>query len=581
MRLIFFYLIQYLYISICTAASIKANLPVIEVIGNKFFNSETHEQFFLKGIAYQPSRSLDMLMDADETFETKYIDPLADPDICLRDIPYLKKLNINTIRVYSIDPTKSHETCMQALANEGIYVLLDLAEPDVSIARDNPTWDVTIWKRYRDVIDAMSQYTNILGYFAGNEVTNDTSNTDASPFVKAAIRDTKMYIKKNSYREIPVGYSTNDDVDTRDNLAKYFVCKNEDKSADSSMMVADFYGINMYEWCGYSSYGTSGYKDRTEEFRDYPVPIFFSEFGCNLVRPRPFTEVSALFGSKMSNVWSGGLAYMYFEEENQYGVVEVSKKNSKIVKELPDFNYLETQYKNANPSGVTKEEYLNSASYKNLINNIECPKNSLNNEFFEEELELAWEATTNNLPSTPNTEECACLSSYLPCKALIGESLVNTFNVENHFKYLCGQVNCQEIIADGKAGVYGIYSSCSTEQKLSFLLSKLYYNNLHEGTMRKSDKICPVQDKGFFYNKKYDTFNNGNIDNVCSRENIMSIEKALKSDYTRANNNKVSDPLKGGNKKDTQRGTEMNEGSKYSTKVGMLAIFFFLATSLL
>ncbi|SSD62210.1 related to 1,3-beta-glucanosyltransferase GAS2 [Saccharomycodes ludwigii] len=305
-------------------------LPVIEIVGSKFFNTETGEQFFLKGIAYQPSRTIPELKELEKqkkilkesnnghttvANEVKYIDPLASPALCLRDLPYLKKLGVNSIRVYSVDPTKNHDICMEAYARSGIYVLLDLSEPDNSIVRENPTWNTRTFQRYKDVVDAMSKYSNLLGYFAGNEVTTDRTNTFASSFVKASIRDIKDYIKNSNHRNIPVGYATNDDPETRDNLARYFVCGEQLSEA------VDFYAINMYEWCGYSSYSSSGFRDRTKEFYEFPVPIFFSEFGCNTVRPRPFTEVETLFGPLMTKTWSGGIAYMYFEEENGYGVL--------------------------------------------------------------------------------------------------------------------------------------------------------------------------------------------------------------------------------------------------------------------
>lgn len=448
------------------------DLPPIEIVGNKFFNSATGEQFFLKGIAYQPRRGIEDLEKATGVFETKYLDPLADTNICLRDIPYLKKLDVNVIRVYSIDPTKDHDICMAALAKEGIYVVLDLAEPDISIVRNNPTWDVDIYERYISVIDAMQNYTNVMGFFAGNEVTNDKTNTDASPFVKAAIRDIKSYIKEMGYREIPVGYSTNDDPETRDSLAKYFICGD---------VTADFYGINMYEWCGYSSYGTSGYKERTEEFKDYPIPIFFSEFGCNLVNPRPFTECKALYGPKMTGIWSGGLVYMYFEEENRYGVVKIDPSGNVI--ELEDFKYLQEEFNNVNPLGIKKQEYLKTHKNSTLEVN-ECPDSYRYPNWRASEI----------LPESPDKFKCECLNNYLPC---VMEPLIETEKTQYQelFDYIANQVDCSDIYGDGVNGIYGDYSDCSVSTKVSIEASKKYYE-MNDETLRE----CPIKHKNIYFN---------------------------------------------------------------------------------
>ena len=158
----------------------------------------------------------------------------------------------------------------------------------------------------------MAKYTNTLGFFAGNEVSNQKNNTYASAFVKAAVRDTKAYIKTKDYRPIGVGYATNDDADIREDLANFFDCGKTEESID-------FWGYNIYSWCGESSFTKSGFDVRTKEFKDYNVPVFFAEYGCNTPRPRLFTEVGALYGDEMNDVWSGGIVYMYFEEENEYG----------------------------------------------------------------------------------------------------------------------------------------------------------------------------------------------------------------------------------------------------------------------
>lgn len=259
----------------------------------------------------------------------QYQDPLASPSNCQRDVPYLKELGTNTIRVYAIDPTADHTECMKLLQDNAIYVVADLSEPNLSINRDTPEWTDTLYARYTSVIDSMASYTNVLGFFAGNEVSNQPNNTAASAFVKAAVRDSKAYIKSRGYRQIGVGYATNDDADIRENLASYFNCGN---SSDS----IDFWGYNIYSWCGNSSFTESGYDVRTKEFESYSVPVFFAEYGCNQVRPRQFSEVGALYGDQMTPVWSGGIVYMYFQEANDFGKIQLAPRRlGPLIADLP------------------------------------------------------------------------------------------------------------------------------------------------------------------------------------------------------------------------------------------------------
>ncbi|SCW02131.1 LAFE_0E14862g1_1 [Lachancea fermentati] len=414
-----------------------AELPTIDVVGNKFYYSTNGSQFYIKGVAYQAD-------SANTTSGESFNDPLADADSCARDIPYLQALDTNVIRVYALNTSLDHTSCMEALDAAGIYVIADLAEPSLSINRDSPSWTVDLYNRYVDVVDLFHNYTNVLGFFAGNEVTNNASNTDASPFVKAAIRDVKKYISDKGYRSIPVGYSSNDDEHTRVPMADYFACGDED-------VKADFYGINMYEWCGSSSFTASGYADRTKEFSNLSIPAFFSEYGCNEVQPRKFEEVSALYGSNMTSVWSGGIVYMYFEETNKYGLVSVV--NDKV-STLADYSYYSSEIHNISPSSAS----INTASTSST-SSLACPATG-----------SYWKAATA-LPPTPNDSLCSCMSSSLNC---VVSSDVDSDDYETLFDYVCGIVSCDGITANGTSGEYGAYSFCSPEEQLSFVLN-LYY----------------------------------------------------------------------------------------------------------
>jgi hypothetical protein len=290
----------------------SAALPPIIMKGTKFFY-ENGTQFFMKGIAYQQEFGAPGAVATSK--DVKYADPLANPAACKRDVPLLKALNTNTIRTYAIDPKADHDECMKLLDEAGIYVISDLSEPELSINRDDPKWNVELYERYTAVVQSLSKYSNVIGFFAGNEVSNNNTNTPASAFVKAAVRDTKAYIRDNIDRWMGVGYAANDDPFIRIQIAHYFNCGPEEDSID-------YWGYNIYSWCGKSSMEESGYDKQVEFFRNYSVPVFFAEYGCNIPNGadgRIWDETLALYSDEMTDVMSGGIVYMFHQEANDYG----------------------------------------------------------------------------------------------------------------------------------------------------------------------------------------------------------------------------------------------------------------------
>lgn len=420
------------------ATTVSADVDPIVIKGSKFFYKTNGTQFYIRGVAYQQGVNSNTTQDSNVTYQ----DPLANVGNCKRDIPILTQLRTNTIRVYAIDPTANHDECMQMLQDAGIYVIADLSQPSQSIIRDSPTWDVSLYQRYTSVVDTMQKYNNVLGFFGGNEVSNAPNNTDASAFVKAAVRDTKSYIKQKGYRTIGVGYATNDDASIRVNMANYFNCGD---AADA----IDFWGYNIYSWCGDSSFQKSGYDVRTQEFANYSVPVFFAEYGCNTSPPRLFTEVGALYGSQMNDVWSGGIVYMYFEETNNFGLVSVVNDNS--VSKLSDFTAYSTQIAKVSATGVQSASYnpTNTAAQQ-------CPP-----------IDSNWGAKATPLPPSPNADLCNCMYNSLGC---VVKSSVDSNSYEDLFGQVCGYAGnaCAGIAHNATTGTYGAYGMCNSTDQLAF-----------------------------------------------------------------------------------------------------------------
>lgn len=186
----------------------------------------------------------------------------------------------------------------------------------------------------------------------------------------------KAYRDAKKYRSIPVGYSAADIATLRPTLQNYLTC-----GSNSSESI-DFYSLNAYEWCGDNTFQTSGYEILTNQIKTYNVPIFFSETGCQTVRPRTFQDQTAIYGSQMTPYWSGSIIYEWIQEANDYGIIQYGSKVDPSSPGAPPDGYprsgkptpLEPEWSNlskvwaaAKPSGVQE------SAYKPSLTAPECP----------------------------------------------------------------------------------------------------------------------------------------------------------------------------------------------------------------
>lgn len=264
---------------------------------------------------------------------------------------------MNTIRVYNLDPTLDHQACASIFNAAGIYMILDVNSPlpNQSLNRGSP-WDSynsDYMTRVFQVVKSFHHYNNTLGFFSGNEVINQDSVVQVPGYVRAVTRDIKDFIAKQSPRSIPVGYSAADVASELADTWNYLGCE----LSNSTSSKIDFFGLNSYSWCGKSSFTTSGYDQVVAQFSNTTIPVFFSEYGCNTISPRVFSEVPVLYGPQMTGVMSGGLVYEYSEEPNNYGLVTLNDNNTVSI--LQDYDNLRTEY---NSLDISLLEQANSTA---------------------------------------------------------------------------------------------------------------------------------------------------------------------------------------------------------------------------
>ncbi|WAQ92683.1 hypothetical protein PtA15_17A165 [Puccinia triticina] len=391
----------------------------------KYLYDANGNRFYIKGVAFQatklPITKRGGLNQADS------IDPLADINACNQAIKNFKRLKINTIRVYSYDPEINHSACMNALEKSGIYVIADI-NPSLGVA----SWDVDMLTQSINRIDSLRSFPNLLAFNIGNEMITNIENLEAGPYIKARARDVKLYLKSVNSTAL-VSYASADGKKLPAELARFFSCHSSGPSAE-----IDLFGVNNYRWCGESNF-ESAYEELTLEFQGLSIPAFLSEFGClNPGKNRGWGEVSALFSTLMSDVWSGGIAYNYYPTAQGYGLLDHSE--GKLLRNK-DFEILSERYQQVKPPNMPK------------LTSLAVPRQKYQTAFSCQVRKDASPIVISELLDTV-------------CKAL-GNSIPPSGSVEG----------CASISSSPSKGTYGILSACSTTTRLNYAMTRYLINS--------------------------------------------------------------------------------------------------------
>lgn len=215
-------------------------------------------------------------------------------------------LNINVLRIYYVDANADHTTCMNALADAGIYVVTTLGSPTAYINPYTGRWMDFTLAQYTSVVDSLASFTNVLGFDVGERRYNQTL-----PFLKAAVRDVKQHMRDKAYRDIPIGF-------TSAMLYPYSGYTELSYMACQEAQ-ADFLGLAMADLTDITSCTPQTDIDAAIElYRNASIPVFGIETGCYTTDPsnddRTFGYVYRFFAINATASLSGTVVLGFYQE---------------------------------------------------------------------------------------------------------------------------------------------------------------------------------------------------------------------------------------------------------------------------
>jgi hypothetical protein len=356
----------------------------ITIQGKQFMCGST--RFMVRGIALSANAVLNtQLQNIEDILSDEHAEFMAS-DV----VPKLISLNVNCVRVYQVDPNRSHSKTMKLLKENNIYVMVGLATSYNSVNQMTGEYTQATFVHAARVVDEFQNYENTFCFSVGNEVefpgqmasniksaNPNLSDPDVvnatialqytvAQSMKSFARDIKNHIKANNYRQIPVGVAMQDGPESSwgsgnpnayqqgiigtDIIAQFYTSGTED-----TMM--DFIGINSYRYVSGSGQASVAYSGlANNEAKKYPVPAFLTETG-GLPQPnaaRDWHDVPTLYPGTETyyTQLSGQIAFQMMEEGAGYGIYIVNSDNSLSPQFTNGDTNLATQFSNVSSINV-------------------------------------------------------------------------------------------------------------------------------------------------------------------------------------------------------------------------------------
>lgn len=219
-----------------------------------------------------------------------------------RDASLLQTLGVNSVFIGEIDMSQDHTDFMDIFRTFGIYVLvwMPVDTPLRIIAGfENAEWNDDVYAYQTAIIERFAVSSNFLGFVVDDVGIYNGAIEEQLPFVKAAVRDLKRYMRNRNFRNIPVGVRGDNGTMKGLSRADYFQCGNTAVNE-----TVDFWITRDDGRCD------PGASDDPQHFStiisaqmSLHIPLFYQYESC---RQGNYSFVDTIYNSNMAALWSGG-----------------------------------------------------------------------------------------------------------------------------------------------------------------------------------------------------------------------------------------------------------------------------------
>jgi 1,3-beta-glucanosyltransferase GAS1 len=200
-------------------------------------------------------------------------------------------------------PDANHLACMQQFQAARIYILAGLDGTREGL-RFGQTWDHSLQRRYQTIIDSLLPFPNVLGFYIN-------SSPITVPLARAAIRDTKAYIRSYGARRVPVGHFGGFFID--DLSGNMLNCGNR-------AILEDF---KLYHHMDESTFCSATPELRRQYYEllaaqeaNYSAPLILSQQLCNQTSQADIEAIKGIYRPPIADFHSGLVMNGYFGDPN-------------------------------------------------------------------------------------------------------------------------------------------------------------------------------------------------------------------------------------------------------------------------